>query len=63
VRVLFMGRLWVVYSTEETMEANRRGVLGYERSEGEREAIGRNVLVLFLAGRERLARAMEGGKL
>ena len=46
------------------MEANRWEVLGYEGlSEREREAIGRNVLMLFPAARERLARAKEGGKL
>jgi predicted TIM-barrel fold metal-dependent hydrolase len=51
-------------STEETMEANRHEVLGYEGlSKEEREAIGRNVLVLFPAAGERLARAKEGGKL
>lgn len=43
-------------STEKTMEVNRLEVLGYERlSEEEREAIGRNMLVLFPGARERLA--------
>jgi 6-methylsalicylate decarboxylase len=51
-------------STEETMEANRREVLGYEGlSEGEKEAIRRNVLALFPAAGERLARAKDKRKL